>query len=192
MAAGAVALPYYVPSTVLGRDGAVAPSDRIVMGGIGMGGRGSSDLRWMLNEPDVQWAAVCDVRKGPRKGAKSRVDKKNGNKDCAEYIDMRELLSEHSESGATATILVTHLEDTARYGRVEVDGDGAVTAFREKQVGAGAGWINAGVYVVTTSSTSTTGAAAGMAVASRAVSAVSMTGSSLQLPGAGLRSAGTI
>jgi D-glycero-alpha-D-manno-heptose 1-phosphate guanylyltransferase len=73
----------------------------------------------------------------------------NGDAYCD--VDMRELLSEHSESGATATILVTHLEDTARYGRVEVDGDGAVTAFREKQVGAGAGWINAGVYVVTTS-----------------------------------------
>ena len=44
MAAGAVALPYYIPASALGRDGAVAPSERIVMGGIGIGGRGSYDL----------------------------------------------------------------------------------------------------------------------------------------------------
>ena len=32
MAAGAVALPYYVPASALGRDGTVAPSERIVHG----------------------------------------------------------------------------------------------------------------------------------------------------------------
>jgi len=41
MAASALALPYYIPASALGRDGAVAPSNRIVMGGIGLGGRGS-------------------------------------------------------------------------------------------------------------------------------------------------------
>ena len=41
MAASAVALPYYIPASALGRGGAVAPSERIVMGGIGVGGRGS-------------------------------------------------------------------------------------------------------------------------------------------------------
>ncbi|MCF7973203.1 MAG: Gfo/Idh/MocA family oxidoreductase [Phycisphaerae bacterium] len=100
MAASAVALPYYVPASALGRDGAVAPSERIVMGGIGMGGRGSSDLGWMLNEPDVQWVAVCDVRKGQRDAAKNTVDKKYGNKDCATYIDMRELLAERTDVDA--------------------------------------------------------------------------------------------
>ena len=100
VAAGAVALPYYVPAPALGRGGSVAPSERIVMGGIGMGGRGSSDLGWMLNEPDVQWVAVCDVRKGQRDAAKNRVDKKNGNKDCAAYIDMRELLAERTDVDA--------------------------------------------------------------------------------------------
>jgi len=100
MTAGAVALPYYVPAAAMGRGATVAPSERIVMGGIGMGGRGSSDLRWMLNEPDVQWVAVCDVRKSHRRAAKNRVDKKNGNKDCAEYIDMRKLLAERTDIDA--------------------------------------------------------------------------------------------
>jgi len=50
MAASAVALPYYIPASALGRNGAVAPSERIVMGGIGIGGRGSYDLGALLNE----------------------------------------------------------------------------------------------------------------------------------------------
>ncbi len=74
MAAGAVALPCYIPASALGRDGAVAPSERIVMGGIGLGGRGSYDLGAMLTEPDVQWVAVCDVRKSRRDAAKNVVD----------------------------------------------------------------------------------------------------------------------
>jgi len=53
MAASALALPYYIPASALGRGGTVAPSGRIVMGGIGIGGRGSYDLGWMLTEPDV-------------------------------------------------------------------------------------------------------------------------------------------
>ena len=55
MAASAVALPYYIPASALGRGGTTAPSERIVMGGIGIGGRGSYDLAYMLTEPDVQW-----------------------------------------------------------------------------------------------------------------------------------------
>ncbi len=100
MAAGAVALPYCVPASVLGRNGTVTPSERIVMGGIGLGGRGSSDLEWTLNEPDVQWVAVCDVRKGQRQAAKNAVDAKYGNQDCIAYADMRQLLAERKDVDA--------------------------------------------------------------------------------------------
>jgi len=74
MAASAAVLPYYVPASALGRGETVAPSERIVMGGIGIGGRGSHDLTWMLNEPDVQWVAVCDAMKNRRQAAKNKVD----------------------------------------------------------------------------------------------------------------------
>jgi len=96
-AAGAVALPFYVPVPALGRNGTAAPSERIVMGGIGMGGRGSGDLAWMVNEPDVQWVAVCDAVKGRRDAAKNLVDAKYGNRDCAAYSDMRQFLAERTD-----------------------------------------------------------------------------------------------
>ena len=100
MAVSAVALPYYIPAAALGRGGAVAPSERIVMGGIGLGGRGSYDLSVLLPQPDVQWVAVCDVRKGTRVAAKNLVDSQYGNKDCAVYGDMRQLLAERTDVDA--------------------------------------------------------------------------------------------
>ncbi len=100
MAAGAATLPWYVPASALGRGGAVPPSERIVMGGIGLGGRGSYDLTYMLTQPDVQWVAVCDVVKGKRDTAKSMVDRKYGNTDCAAYGDMRQFLAERTDVDA--------------------------------------------------------------------------------------------
>jgi len=100
MAASAVALPWYIPASALGRNGTVAPSERIVMGGIGLGGRGSYDLGAMLNEPDVQWVAVCDVVRSKRQAAKDTVDRKYGTKDCAAYADLRQLLAERTDVDA--------------------------------------------------------------------------------------------
>jgi hypothetical protein len=92
-AAGLAALPYLVPASVLGKEGAVAPSGRIVMGAIGIGGRGTADLDYFLHETGVQFVAVCDVQGARRNAAKSAVDNRYGNKDCATYIDLRELLA---------------------------------------------------------------------------------------------------
>ena len=93
-AAGAVALPFFVPASALGRDGTVAPSNRIVMAGIGLGGRGQGGLRTGdLPDKEVQFVAVCDVWNARREQVKAIVDAHYGNKDCATYIDMRELLA---------------------------------------------------------------------------------------------------
>ena len=99
-AGGALAFPSIVPASALGRDGTVAPSERIVMGAIGVGGRGSSDVRWMLGEQDVQFVAVCDVHKGRREKAKSDVDERYGNKDCDAYRDIRDLLAARTDVDA--------------------------------------------------------------------------------------------
>ena len=99
-AGSAFAIPNIIPASALGRGGVVAPSERIVMGAIGVGGRGSGDLGWMLGESDVQFVAVCDVQKGNREAAKNAVDGRNGNKDCAAYRDMREMLGERADIDA--------------------------------------------------------------------------------------------
>ncbi|MCL5278564.1 MAG: Gfo/Idh/MocA family oxidoreductase [Planctomycetes bacterium] len=92
--AGAVlALPQVIPGTALGKSGSVAPSERIVLGGIGIGSRGGYDLGCFLHEPDVQFVAVCDVKANRRKAVKEMADTKYGNQDCATYLDMRELLA---------------------------------------------------------------------------------------------------
>jgi predicted dehydrogenase len=84
----------------LGKGGTVAPSERIVLGGIGLGGRGSGDLNAMIAEPDVQCVAVCDVRKAQREAIKNMVDNKNGTKDCAAYGDIRQFLAERTDVDA--------------------------------------------------------------------------------------------
>ena len=91
-AAAAVACPYVITSSALGAPGRPAASERIVMGGIGIGNMGSGDQGAFLGRGDVQYVAVCDVRKGVREGAKARTDKHYNNRDCNAYNDFRELV----------------------------------------------------------------------------------------------------
>jgi hypothetical protein len=93
LSAGAAAMaPQIIPSSALGRDGAVAPSERIVLGGIGIGNRGAYDLGCFFEQPDVQFVAVCDVKAARRDAVKKMADERYGNSDCARYRDFRELL----------------------------------------------------------------------------------------------------
>ncbi len=86
--------PMIVPSSVLGqRAGAVPPSDRVVMAGIGIGNRGSSDLAAILSYKDTRFVAICDVRNERREAVKSLVDKRYGSSDCAMYDDQFEVLA---------------------------------------------------------------------------------------------------
>ena len=88
-----LALPQFVPGRVLGMDGGIAPSEQIVLGGIGIGNRGTYDLSCFLEEKDVRFIAVCDVKAARRKAIKQRADDKYGNQDCATYRDLRDLLA---------------------------------------------------------------------------------------------------
>jgi len=93
LSAGAAALaPTIIPSSALGKDGAVAPSERIVVGGIGIGNRGTYDLGCFLEQKDVQFVAACDVKEARRIAAKKKIDAHHGNQNCAMYRDFRELL----------------------------------------------------------------------------------------------------
>ena len=90
--APALAVPTIIPSHVLGRNGAVPPSEKIVLGAIGIGPRGRYVLSAMLNEPDVKFVSICDVQADRRQQVKDIADKHYGNSDCVMYRDMFELL----------------------------------------------------------------------------------------------------
>ncbi|UCG47797.1 MAG: Gfo/Idh/MocA family oxidoreductase [Phycisphaerales bacterium] len=91
---GAVAaVPWFVPAKARGTRQEVAPSERIVLGAIGIGPRGRYVLGRMLDEADVQFVAICDVQASRREAVKAMARAKYGNDDCASYIDMHELLA---------------------------------------------------------------------------------------------------
>lgn len=79
-AAGA---PCVVPSSVLGKDGAAAPSNRVTLGAVGLGNRGRSDLSHFLEQEDVRCLVVCDCFADRRAQGKAMVDAHYGNADCA-------------------------------------------------------------------------------------------------------------
>ncbi len=53
-----LAVPQVIPGTALGKNGSVAPSERIVLGAIGIGNRGRYVLGCFLQEPDLQCVAI--------------------------------------------------------------------------------------------------------------------------------------
>ena len=92
-AGAALAAPYVVPGAALGKDGAVPPSRQIILGGIGIGSRGSSDLGCFMQEADVRVVANCNVRADRRRSVKEAIDTRYGNHDCTAYHDFRDLLA---------------------------------------------------------------------------------------------------
>ena len=83
--------PMIVSAAALGREGP-PPSERISMGGIGIGNRGTYDLKAFLANPNVHFRAICDVKAKARNAAKKLIDSTNGNADCEVYSDLRRLL----------------------------------------------------------------------------------------------------
>lgn len=87
----AIGFPTIVPSTVFGKN---APSNRIVLGMIGVGRQGREvNLGTLKQMDDVQIVAVCEVDKWRLQNAKNDVDKQYGNKDCRAYTDWREVVA---------------------------------------------------------------------------------------------------
>jgi len=105
----ALAAPTLIPASALGRDGFAAPSQRVNMGFIGLGGQGSGHLlggAWTyvpggyIARNDVQVLAVCDVRKERRDFAHARCNQiyadklgQPGYSSVKAYNDFREVLA---------------------------------------------------------------------------------------------------
>lgn len=92
-AVGAAAFPYVVSSSVLGKDGGIAPSNKILVGAIGVGPQGTGVMRNFLGQKDAQVVAVCDVKSNVLADRKKLVDRHYGDTGCATYGDFRELLA---------------------------------------------------------------------------------------------------
>jgi glucose-fructose oxidoreductase len=87
------ALPSIVPATVFGAQGQAPASERVTVGCIGVGDRGSDVMGHFLNQANCRIVAVCDVKKDRVAKAKAAVDGKYKNTDCQTYSDFRELLA---------------------------------------------------------------------------------------------------
>lgn len=85
--------PWIVSSKAFAADDAIAPSDKITLGVIGIGPRCTYDMKSILTLPDVQCVAIADVQQSRRDAGKKLVDTHYGNTDCRLYCDFRELLA---------------------------------------------------------------------------------------------------
>jgi len=95
-AAAALGMPWIVPPSVLGAE---PPSERVVMGCIGVGPRGRLNLRGLMTR-GAQIVAVCDVNEATRQAAVKEVQEyykcsavAETYKGCAAYNDFRELVA---------------------------------------------------------------------------------------------------
>lgn len=92
VAVSALGFPSIVPASVLGQSGTTAPSNRIVMAGIGFGMQGIPNMQNFLSKDKVQWVAVCDIDEKALFRARDIVNRKYGNMDCIVYGDFRDLI----------------------------------------------------------------------------------------------------
>ena len=106
-AAGAAVFPAIIPASALGRGGAIAPSERVTMGFIGVGGQGTGHLlggAWTYvpggytGRKEVQVLAVCDIQRARRDSAAQKVNAHyqevygNSFTPCQTYDDFRQVL----------------------------------------------------------------------------------------------------
>lgn len=91
-----IAAPTIVPSTVFGEN---APSNRLTMGCIGLGGMGTGNLRGFLARDDVQIVSLCDVDQLHMDRAQNLAKKAYGENSASgtfsgvdEYKDFRDVI----------------------------------------------------------------------------------------------------
>lgn len=101
IATAAIVFPYVVPSSALGKAGSVAPSERITLGFIGLGIRGTTHLRTFLPLAEAHVVAVCDLYQSRREAAKKQIEDHYARtsgaagtyKGCDTYNDFRDMLA---------------------------------------------------------------------------------------------------
>jgi NDP-sugar pyrophosphorylase family protein len=69
------------------------------------------------------------------------------NGDSFGEIDLDAFARQHAALAAQASLALCQVPDTARFGRVHLDGASRIVGYDEKK-GGGSGWINAGTYLL--------------------------------------------
>ncbi len=82
---------FIVPRHVLGK-GFIAPSDKLNIAGIGVGGKGKSDLAAFAQSPNVNIVALCDV------DDRRAVDSRKAYPKATYYKDFREMLAKENKN----------------------------------------------------------------------------------------------
>ena len=86
--------PQIVRSSVLGRAGRTAPSNRITVGFFGVGSHGYDvNLQTYLRHGGAQVVAACDVDRQRLNRARNLINRTYGNQDCFTSGDFREILA---------------------------------------------------------------------------------------------------
>ncbi len=101
---GTAILPSIIPSSALGMNGLIPPSDRIVMGSIGTGSQGTGNMCNFLKFKEVQYVALCDVDANHLKKAQQIVNEHHQNNDCRIYEDYREFLEKEKPDAVCISV----------------------------------------------------------------------------------------
>ena len=70
----------------------------------------------------------------------------NGDSFCE--VDLGDFWACHRSRETDATLVMAEVPSAAPYGRLQVDADGHIRGFDEKDAKGGPGWINAGIYLL--------------------------------------------
>jgi predicted dehydrogenase len=106
----AVSTVMIVPRHVLGGAGYTAPSDKLNIAGIGVGGMGAADLRDMETE---QIVALCDVDWRQAQGTFERYPQ------ARKYKDFREMLSQEKDIDAVTVATPDHVHAVAAMAAIK-------------------------------------------------------------------------
>ena len=133
-AVAAAAAPMIVPSSVFGR---TAPSNRVNLAAIGLGGRGSGNVwhDFVTTQDDVRLVAACDCFASRRTEFAARVDEHYGGTYCQPMADWREVLARDDMDGVIVST-PDHWHVPLAYHAAEAKKD----MYVEKPLGVSMAW----------------------------------------------------
>ncbi len=92
VAATACAAPLFLKTDVLGREGFVPPSEKLISASVGLGSRGNEIIGGFANNPNFKVIGVCDCFRQKAENAAKRVNEWYKNNDCVIFEKYEDVL----------------------------------------------------------------------------------------------------